>query len=642
MPESSGPFGSLWAFPRHASPMHPSSAHLLVRATGASRPTRGLERGLWTAALAVQWLVTGYLVYLRLLAAQDGVREGAFYPAPFYHLLATMDWSGALVAATVLTVAVWVSVQPWVSGVAAALERHALVVAITVAVVFGLLSVTAHQAYPFTSDEYAPTFQSQIFARGRLTGQWPPDMVGLLVAPDSFLIASRVTGRCCSDYAPGHALLMTPFTALGASWACNPVLAGISIWLLAAVAREAFGRRAAGWAILFAITSPVFMAYGISFYSMMAHATCNLLYVVLLLRPTLPSVACAGLVGAFALTLHNPFPHAVFALPWIVWLALPARRFLRLGVLAACYAAVFLPIDAGWNAVESAIRQDQQPAVVATGEPPAAAEAAPPSTARVAWQQIERLQSYLGALELPSLRDLCWIRFASFLRNVAWDAPALVTLACYGAWRNRRHPQARLLAASALTTFAAYSLIPMSGGQGWGYRYMFPAWCCLPLLAGSVASRPRSAEAAADDADEIADADENTPSETTRDLLSRIGLAAVVAAAIALPLRASEIHAFIATHRSQLPSLPPGRDGMTTITCIDPREGYFRTDLVRNDPFLASGPYVFVSQGAANDDRNVAAVAARFGLNHRKLEASGLGTTWVLFRSTEGGVESHR
>jgi hypothetical protein len=583
-------------------------------------------------SLAVQWIVAGYLVYLRLLAACEGVVTGVFYPMPYYHLLATMDWTGAVVSAVALPLAIVLPLQPWVPRFAAALERHALSVAVAVTLVLCVLAVTAHQAYPFTSDEYAPTFQSQIFARGRITGQWRPEMVPMLVTQKSFLNASTVTGQCCSDYAPGHALLMTPFTLLGIPWACNPVLAGICTWLLAAVARQAFGRPAAGWAMLLALTSPVFMAYGISFYAMMAHAALNLFFVWLLLEPTLPRVACAGLVGGFALVLHNPFPHAVFALPWIVWLARHPQPFIRLAILGVCYAVVCLPIDGGWDGVEAAIREDRScgtvsdnvvPADLAAPDRPVAPVPARPS--RTIGEHIDRLRGYLTALALPTLDDLWWSRFSAFLRLVAWDAPALVPLACYGAWRNRRNPYALLLAGSLLTTFAAYAFIPMSGGHGWGYRYLFSAWSCLPVLAGSLAMNTSENR-------------DNAADRGITDLLTRVGLATILAAAISLPMRCLEIHNFIKGHRSQLPPIPAVREGTVVVSFIDPRSGYFKTDLVRNDPFMDIGPYVFVSYGRTNDEHNITLLAEKFRFRYQKAYDGPLGTTWLLLPTANHGT----
>ena len=55
------------------------------------------------------------------------------------------------------------------------------------------------------------------------------------------------------------------------------------------------------------------------------------------------------MAGGYALVLHNPFPHLIFALPWIVWLAMRRRQGLRdLCWLGLGYAPVVLCIGLGW------------------------------------------------------------------------------------------------------------------------------------------------------------------------------------------------------------------------------------------------------------------------------------------------------
>ena len=71
---------------------------------------------------------------------------------------------------------------------------------------------------------------------------------------------------------------------------------------------------------------------------MQAHLTANLAFVALLLEPTAYRALGAGLVGSLALILHNPVPHALFAAPWIVAMAMDRdqRRYyvpLMLGYL---------------------------------------------------------------------------------------------------------------------------------------------------------------------------------------------------------------------------------------------------------------------------------------------------------------------
>ena len=597
-------------------------------------PRARLRRDCWPilAALAVQGSVAAYLCFLKLIALAE-LRPGTQYPPIFYHLLATVDWVGALLGFVFLVAAFLLPPQRWIDDLTAWLGRNVRMVAVGVAVALMALSVIAHQAYPLTMDEYAPTFQSQVFARGRLTAQWPAEITPLLVAPQNigwFLAVSKSTGQACSEYWPGHAMLMTPFTFLGIPWALNPVLSGCAILLVAAVSRRAFGERAAGWAVLFTLASPVFAAYGISFYAMTSHLTLNLLYGLLLLTPTLSRVAGAGLVGGCALALHNPFPHFVFALPWLGWLAVRPDRWTRLPLIGLCYAAVFLPIEVGWRRVEESVRGNGpvavSPAVDDAGttaateaavDPPPVTAVAPAGVASI----VGTLASYFSALQLPSFDDLWQVRMLSLLRLVAWDAPGLLVLACWGFWTNRRSTAAQLFGLSGLSTFFGYTLIAASGGHGWGYRYFFSAWSCLPVLAaGLAADRTNGESVGASDGASVSD------------VLRAAGLAAVLSLAICLPVRLWQIHAVIVDHVSQMPPQPADMETVQgdIVSFVDPKKGHFRNDLIRNHPFFEHGPYVLVSTGFENDKLVIAKLAEAAGMQARMTASDDRGSTWVV------------
>lgn len=593
-----------------------------------------LRRDGWPilAALAVQGSVAAYLCFLKLIADAQ-LPPGQKYSSIFYHLLATVDWPGALLGFVFLVAAFLLPPQRWIDDLTAWLGRQVRLVAVGVAVALMALSVVAHQAYPLTMDEYAPTFQSQVFARGRLTAQWPAEITPLLVAPQNvgwFLAVSKSTGQACSEYWPGHAILMTPFTFLGIPWALNPVLSGCAILLVAAVARRAFGERAAGWAVLFTLTSPVFAAYGISFYAMTSHLTLNLLFGLLLLTPTLARVAGAGLVGGFALALHNPFPHLVFALPWLGWLAVRPDRWTRLPLIGLCYAAVFLPIEVGWRRVEESVRGNGQVAVAPAADDAATAEAdqataasrpTPPAGPAAGGSVLGTMLGYFAALQLPSLDDLCHGRIVSLLRLVAWDAPGLVMLACWGFWRNRSSTIVRLFALSGLFTFFGYSIVPASGGHGWGYRYFFSAWSCLPILASGLAADRTNGGLVGE-----------SVGESVSDVLRAAGLAAVLSLVICLPVRLWQIHSMITDHVSQLPPQPAdaGLVQGDVVSFVDPKKGHFRNDLIRNHPFFEHGPYVFVSTGFDNDKIVIAKLAEAAGMQARMTAADDRGSTWVV------------
>jgi hypothetical protein len=587
------------------------------------------------AVVAVQGVVAAYLCCVKLVANRE-LAGGVKYAFAFQQVMATIDWAGAALGFLFLVVALLLPPQRWVDDLVAWLGRQVRLVAVGVAVVLSALSIIAHHAYPLTMDEYAPFFQSQVFAQGKLAGQWPPQIAPLLVAPENvgwFIALSKVTGQTCSEYWPGHAILMTPFTFLGIPWACNPVLSGCGILLLAAAARRAYGEQAAGWAVLFALGSPVFAAYGISFYAMASHFTFNLLYAWLLLSPTVPRVAGAGLVGGFALTLHNPFPHFLFSLPWLGWLGLRSDRWTRLPLIGLCYAAVFLPIEVGWQGLRDQIHavpsvaEVTQSEMVGTKLPQADVEGRHSPGPTI----FQKMISHLAVFSLPSAWDAIEGRIVAFIRLVAWDAPGLVVLACWGAFRSRRSTATRLFALSGLATFVGYVIVPASGGHGWGYRYFFSAWSCLPFLAAGLAADHPSRDSAEG-------TDGSIRAAVPTDLLRAVGLAAVLSLAFCLPVRLWQIHGFIADHLAQMPPKPAGMDLLQgdIVSFLDPLQGYFRTDLIRNHPFFETGPYVFVSQGPEQDKVVIQTLAKTIGLRARMIHADHRGSTWILQPASQG------
>ena len=116
------------------------------------------------------------------------------------------------------------------------------------------------------------------------------------------------------------------------------------------------------------------------------------------------------------------------------------------------------------------------------------------------------------------------------------------------------------------------------------------------------------------------------------DLLRAVGLAALLSLAFCLPVRLWQIHGFIADHLSQMPPKPAdaGLIQGDIVSFLDPRQGYFRTDLIRNHPFFEHGPYVFVSQGSEQDSLVIQTLAETIGLQARMIHADQRGSTWIL------------
>jgi hypothetical protein len=526
----------------------------------------------------------------------------------FWHLTATYDFPAAALQFGILFVclvpAIPLGLTAAVDSCVGWLGRRAGFVALCWTLLLAILSLTVHRAYPLSMDEYAASFQAEIFAAGRLVGQWPPLLVNGLVNPGhepEFIVTSWATGEVLSGYSPGHALLMAPFAAVGAPWACNPVLTGISIVILARIVRLLLGEACVGWAVLFWLASPVTTAYGISFYSMASHALLNMVFALLLLAPTPGRAAIAGLTGGLALSLHNPFCHAVFAAPWIAWLAGRRSRLPSLLLLVASCVPVYLGLAWTWHAMEQRVINESlevqrrlDPSL--TTEIPAAS---PP------------VEEPTGTFAFPTPRMISQ-RAVALLKMIAWESPGLLVMAAWGAWLGWADHRLRLFAASAACTFTAYLFVTFDQGHGWGYRYFQSAFGCLPILAAACAVHP-------------------TRFDPT--VLRRLGLAAMASILLALPLRVVQIGEFISQHLAQEPPIDArllDRWGPRVISFIRRYGGYYRYDMIRNDPFLRRGPLRFVGVDDESDALRARKVADMLDSDLVPISSDERGSVWVL------------
>ena len=136
-------------------------------------------------------------------------------------------------------------------------SRLAVFNAVVFAVGTGIHAATAWAAFdglPRLDDAVAAIFQARIFASGALTLPLPP-------APHFFecfgvLGGWAGVGHWCTMYPPGWSLLLVPGVLCGAPWLVNPVLGGLLVVALSALARELFGDRVGRLAAIMALFSP--------------------------------------------------------------------------------------------------------------------------------------------------------------------------------------------------------------------------------------------------------------------------------------------------------------------------------------------------------------------------------------------------
>ena len=474
----------------------------------------------------------------------------------FWHLLKVHDqaaagWTACILGAALLIAGNECVTRFPVAGFVGFIERRRYWVAFLLWILLSIGTLAIYKNHPLAMDEYAALFQAKVFAEGSIHGHFPPDWMDALVPPNFqgfFLIPDKLTGDVYSAYWPGFSLLLAPFVAIGAPWACNPALSALSLLVIARIARDTLDAPgASGWAMLFALASPAFLINGISYYSMPAHLLLNLVFAWLLLVPTTLRSAGAGLIGGLALCLHNPLPHVAFALPWLIWLAVN-RRGWSLVALACAYLPLFGLLGVAWvighsNAPMAGIAMAEAPASTLAGR---------------ALASIDAITSFL---RFPDA-DILLARTGGFVKLWLWASPLLLVLAFLGFWRAQQ-PMIRLLGYSALSTAVAYFTIRFDQGHGWGYRYFHGAWGVLPVLAALGVQR-------------------------LTDRLGGSGPAAVVMLvtlsgfALLGALRSIQVEGFVSAHLRQL---PPMQDAGRQVL-VHTGNGYYGLDLVQNDPWL--------------------------------------------------------
>ncbi len=436
---------------------------------------------------------------------------------------------------------------------------HPFAAITSAAAVLAAGALVVYHGYPLSMDEYAAVFQSKIFATGALTAKLPPHLVDWLIVPGfngEFILASHATGRTIETYWPGFALLLTPFQRLGVPWLCNPLLAAAALYLMHRITFEITGdRRAAAFALVFAVASGAFFANAISLYSMQAHLTANLLFVWLLLRPSAGRAFAAGVVGSLALVLHNPVPHALFALPWLLSLALDRERRHWLAPLIAGYIPLGLLLGLGWMLLRHSIEVDA-------------------GSVAVLGDTMRRAFGWPSAVMLN-------MRAAALAKLWVWAAPGVFLLAWLGYRRHRYKSPVRLMAQSALLTFVGYLFVRFDQGHGWGFRYFHSAWGVVPVLAACAVTQV---------------------DESRRRLVSFAASVSLLSVIVLVPYQAHQMQEFIAAHLRQLPPMKrPGND----VVFVRLDRGFYQADLIQIDPFLRDPDLLLVSHGGGADEKFV-------------------------------------
>lgn len=485
------------------------------------------------AALSLAAFVLASLIGLSAVGqAVPGINNA------FYRLYGLHEWPFFLLLALFVAIAGLSLMRPQAVKIQTQSPSigHHWIVVIALGVLVGAWAghrLVMH-SYALSLDEYNAEFQSQIFARGEASAAVPARWQHFaLAATPGYVTYMPVQQRWVSGYLPAYAAMRAIWLKLHIASLLNPALAGLSIILVATIARMLWpGNSAApGLAAVLLSCSCQFFFMSMTSYSMVAHLCFNLLWLLLylLMGQTTRNWPLLLLpwVGALAMGLHNPFPHLLFIAPFLLTM-LRAKQIGRLTYIGCIYLVGGLT----WLAW---------------------ARMAVPAEA----------QSFaVGIFGIPdALQMLTEVMSISLVAS--WQTPVLVLgfVAALLSWRRLDRTERDLLVGIVLT-LGFYVFYLRSQGHGWGYRYVYGALGNLMLLGALGLS-------------------------VLGDLYGRERVRSVVIAsvlctlAVQAPLRAAQISRFVQPFAVTMRAL---HDASSSAVVVPSRQIWYGMDLVRNDP----------------------------------------------------------
>ena len=393
--------------------------------------------------------------------------------------------------------------------------------------------------FPLSNDEFLPRFQAQIFLSGGIKSMLPKELeeFGRPLTP-IFAILDPQSGTWISAYLPIYALLRTIFLALGVESLTGPCLAGLSLVLIAAVASRLWPQESLApfIAVILLASSTQFLITSMTSYAYPAHLCFNLAWLYFYCRGDRLGYLVTPWIGFFALGLHNPFVHALFVTPFLLFL-LWQKNWKYIIYFCLVYAGGCIVWFSWWTQIVHLADKDMEAFQI-----PGAYQllVQPMNLAMLfSWQSLA-----LTVLSIFALRQ--WIKLSPFLRAIAWG--------CF-------------------LTFLFFFFFYIDQVLGWGYRFFYGVLGNFVLLAvaGWFHLRERVG---------------------LRKAWGFVVLSTMIALSVQFPLRCLQVESFIrpfAESAQYLNSLP------ASFVIINPAETWYAQLLVRNDPFLRNRPKVLFS-----------------------------------------------
>ncbi|HEY2714352.1 MAG TPA: hypothetical protein VGI60_17715 [Chthoniobacterales bacterium] len=497
------------------------------------------RRILWSIG-GIALLGAGFAFWLGgTFAGQPDPRTG--YNA-FYVLFARDEvWGLGLLALFCFAGAMWFfrekRIEP--SEISAGKHNH-LFVACIAAGVFAIAALGTEfvcHNYALSADEFMTNFQAQIFLRGEVTAEVPAKWLpALRVIKPTYVDYLPAKHAWKATYLPVYAAMRALFQSVYLQSFLNPFLAALTVLVLYATARNIWPneRQNALLAVFLLTGSAQFLVMAMTEYSMPAHLALNTIWLWLYSQPDRRRFYLAPVVGLLAIGLHQPIVHALFVAPFL--LRLVWQRRWRPVVIFGIIYSLGCTFWCAWRL----------------------------HYATPAGQDIGTFLHFIN-FKMIAIQPM------DLLLVLGWSCLATPLLFVLGLRRIfRERPILQDAAFSCLLTFGFYYFFYLDQGHGWGYRYFHGTLSCLVLVA--VAGWESLGE--------------KVGSRRARNFL---GLGVAISLLFALPLRCYEVETFVR---------PFARASHMIHSCdaqvvgLNPLDGWYSADLIRNDPFLEDTPIV--------------------------------------------------
>lgn len=420
-------------------------------------------------------------------------------------------------------------------------RQFPLFAALVVFILTGVGRFAVHQNFDLCIDEYLNEFEVRILDQHHLVAtlpeEWRDDETALKLP---YVQYNEDTGSWASGFLPGFASLDFLFDSVGLGWALSPVLAALSILLVARLAERAFpdqGALATGIAVLLLTFSPQFLAMATTKFAWTAHLCGTLFWVWLFTHPKRLLFLFTPLIGVMLIGLHQPHVHLLVAVPFLLRL-IYTRDWKALGWFGSCYLAGAW----AWYQVMLILRP-------------------------VSHGQVGDLHDF----SFPFILSLVITTFHA-LTLLAWCTPVIVPLVFLQVWTWKTQPPLiRDCFVAAIVTFLFYLSFPHEQGHGWGYRYMQSVYGLLALAAtgGAVILIREGWSSAA---------------------LKAVLASVIFSAVIQIPYRIQEIHAMVTPLSLASRYIESQRSDFVV---VQTSEFWYSWDLIRNDPWLKEKPLIF-------------------------------------------------